>query len=178
MADEKKPKAAAKPETPAKKESEKKEAAAPAVKEATAAVAAVEGAAAPEAAEKVDKKAAKGKKRTGVAGIANIRASFNNTIVTIADLQGNIVCWSSPGKNGFKGSRKSTPYAAGVAAEQAAKAALEMGMRRVEVRVKGAGAGREAAVRSIQAAGLTVSSIKDITGIPHNGCRPPKRRRV
>lgn len=173
MAEEKKPKATKPAEKP-KKEAEKKEA--PAEKESPAS-AAVETAAPEAAVERAEKKL-KGKKRASVAGIANIRASFNNTIITIADLQGNIVCWSSPGKNGFKGSRKSTPFAAGVAAENAAKMALEMGMRRVEVRVKGAGAGREAAIRSIQAAGLTVSSIKDITGIPHNGCRPPKRRRV
>ncbi|NLJ86222.1 MAG: 30S ribosomal protein S11 [Firmicutes bacterium] len=111
-------------------------------------------------------------------GIAHIRSTFNNTIVTICDRQGNVVSWASAGNMGFKGSRKSTPFAAGLAAESAAKAAMEHGMRDVEVYVKGPGAGREAAIRSIQAAGLDVSLIKDVTPIPHNGCRPPKRRRV
>ncbi|NMB35459.1 MAG: 30S ribosomal protein S11 [Firmicutes bacterium] len=111
-------------------------------------------------------------------GIAHIKSSFNNTVITITDLQGNNVSWSSAGAVGFKGSRKSTPFAAQLAAESAARAAMEYGMRQVEVYVKGPGAGREAAIRSLQAAGLEVNLIKDVTPIPHNGCRPPKRRRV
>lgn len=110
--------------------------------------------------------------------IAHIRSTFNNTIVTITDKQGNVLAWSSSGNQGFKGSRKGTPYAAGLAAEAAARAAMDHGVREVEVYVKGPGAGREAAIRSLQAAGLEVSLIKDVTPIPHNGCRPPKRRRV
>ncbi|HPU01490.1 MAG: 30S ribosomal protein S11, partial [Firmicutes bacterium] len=104
--------------------------------------------------------------------------TFNNTIITITDKEGNAIAWSSAGNVGFKGSRKSTPFAAQMAAESAAKAAMEHGMRQVEVLVKGPGAGREAAIRSLQAAGLEVNTIKDVTPIPHNGCRPPKRRRV
>ena len=111
-------------------------------------------------------------------GIAHIRSTFNNTIVTISDPQGNALSWASSGQAGFKGSRKSTPYAAQMAAESAARGAMEYGLRDVEVFVKGPGAGREAAIRSLQAAGLEVSLIKDVTPIPHNGCRPPKRRRV
>lgn len=111
-------------------------------------------------------------------GVAHIRSTFNNTIVTIADPQGNALSWASSGQAGFKGSRKSTPFAAQLAAEAAAKTAMEYGLREVEVFVKGPGAGREAAIRSLQAAGLEVSMIKDVTPIPHNGCRPPKRRRV
>ncbi len=111
-------------------------------------------------------------------GIAHIRSTFNNTIVTITDKQGNVLSWSSAGNQGFKGSRKGTPYAAGMAAETAARAAMDHGVREIEVYVKGPGAGREAAIRSLQAAGLDVSLIKDVTPIPHNGCRPPKRRRV
>ncbi|MCL2545899.1 MAG: 30S ribosomal protein S11 [Oscillospiraceae bacterium] len=111
-------------------------------------------------------------------GAVHIRASFNNTMVTITDLQGNAVCWSSAGKLGFRGSKKSTPFAAQSAAEVAAKAAMEHGMRTVEVYVKGPGSGREAAIRALQTAGLDVHLIKDVTPIPHNGCRPPKRRRV
>ncbi|NMB45321.1 MAG: 30S ribosomal protein S11 [Firmicutes bacterium] len=111
-------------------------------------------------------------------GVAHIRSTFNNTIVTISDRQGNVISWASAGHMGFKGSRKSTPFAAGLAAENAARAAMEHGMREVEVYVKGPGAGREAAIRSLQAAGLDVNLIKDVTPIPHNGCRPPKRRRV
>jgi len=111
-------------------------------------------------------------------GIAHIRSTFNNTIVTITDKQGNVLCWSSAGNQGFKGSRKGTPFAAGMAAEAAARAAMDHGMREIEVYVKGPGAGREAAIRSLQAAGLEVNLIKDVTPIPHNGCRPPKRRRV
>jgi small subunit ribosomal protein S11 len=111
-------------------------------------------------------------------GQAHIQSTFNNTIVTITDPAGNVVCWSSAGQNGFKGSRKSTPYAAQIASEQAARKAMENGMRSIEVFVKGPGAGREAAIRSLQSAGLQVVSITDVTPIPHNGCRPPKRRRV
>jgi small subunit ribosomal protein S11 len=111
-------------------------------------------------------------------GVAHIRSTFNNTIVTITDTQGNAVAWSSAGALGFKGSRKSTPFAAQMAAETAAKTALEQGMKSLEVTVKGPGAGREAAIRSLQAAGLEVTAIVDVTPVPHNGCRPPKRRRV
>lgn len=111
-------------------------------------------------------------------GIAHIQSTFNNTIVTISDVNGNTISWSTAGANGFKGSRKSTPFAAQTAAEVAAKAAMEHGMRSVEVMVKGPGSGREAAVRSLQAAGLEVTTIKDVTPFPHNGCRPPKRRRM
>lgn len=111
-------------------------------------------------------------------GIAHIHSTFNNTIVTLTDMAGNAVSWASAGTVGFKGSRKSTPFAAQMAAEAAAKAAMDMGMRNVEVYVKGPGAGREAAIRALQAAGLEVNAIKDVTPIPHNGCRPPKRRRL
>ena len=111
-------------------------------------------------------------------GAAHIRSSFNNTMVTITDLQGNAISWASAGGLGFRGSRKSTPFAAQVAAETAAKAAMEHGLRTVEVYVKGPGSGREAAIRALQTAGLDVNMIKDVTPIPHNGCRPPKRRRV
>lgn len=111
-------------------------------------------------------------------GQAHVLSTFNNTIVTITDPQGAVVCWSSAGQSGFKGSRKSTPYAAQVTADSAARKAMENGMRSVEVFVKGPGSGREAAIRSLQSAGLQVSSITDVTPIPHNGCRPPKRRRV
>ena len=111
-------------------------------------------------------------------GAAHIRATFNNTIVTITDVTGNAVSWASAGELGFKGSRKSTPYAAQMAAETAAKAAMEHGMKNVEVYVRGPGSGREAAIRALQATGLEISMIKDVTPIPHNGCRPPKRRRV
>ena len=116
--------------------------------------------------------------RTVTIGVANILATFNNTIVTITDKEGNTIAWASTGSSGFKGSKKSTPFAAGIAAENAGKKALERGMKEVEVSVKGPGAGRESAIRSIQAAGLTIRSIKDVTPIPHNGCRPQKRRRV
>jgi small subunit ribosomal protein S11 len=111
-------------------------------------------------------------------GIAHVNASFNNTMITITDDQGNTVAWSSAGANGFKGSRKSTPYAAQVAADSAAKKASEHGVKNLEVEVKGPGAGRESALRALQAAGFTITSIRDVTPIPHNGCRPPKRRRV
>ncbi len=111
-------------------------------------------------------------------GAAHIKSTFNNTIITITDRQGNTVSWSSSGQTGYKGSRKSTPFAAQIAAEAAAKVAIDQGMKEVEVFVKGPGSGREAAIRALQAAGLEVSTIKDVTPIPHNGCRPPKRRRV
>jgi small subunit ribosomal protein S11 len=124
------------------------------------------------------KKARKKDRRVPTNGVAHVRASFNNTIVTITDTDGNVISWSSSGKAGFKGSRKSTPFAAQVAAEGAAREALGLGLKRVEVWVKGPGAGREAAIRSLQAAGLEIAAIKDVTPIPHNGCRPPKRRRV
>ena len=111
-------------------------------------------------------------------GTVHIQSTFNNTIVTVADMQGNAISWASAGEMGFKGSKKSTPFAAQTAAETAAKAAMEHGLKTVEVYVKGPGAGREAAIRALQSAGLDVSLIKDVTPIPHNGCRPPKRRRV
>ena len=111
-------------------------------------------------------------------GAAHIRSTFNNTIVTITDVKGNVISWASAGGLGFKGSRKSTPFAAGEVAETAAKKAMEHGLKTVEVYVKGPGAGREAAIRALQATGLDVTMIKDVTPIPHNGCRPPKRRRV
>ena len=117
-------------------------------------------------------------KRRVEKGCAHIHASFNNTIVTITDTQGNAISWASAGEMGFKGSKKSTPFAAQTAAETAAKAAMEHGLKTVEVYVKGPGSGREAAIRALQAAGLEVRMIKDVTPIPHNGCRPPKRRRV
>ena len=129
---------------------------------------------------------AKGKKQTTrrrtkeniESGIAHIRSTFNNTIVTITDMQGNALSWSSAGALGFRGSRKSTPFAAQMAAETAAKTSMEHGLKTLEVTVKGPGAGREAAIRSLQAAGLEVTAIRDVTPVPHNGCRPPKRRRV
>ena len=111
-------------------------------------------------------------------GIAHIRSTFNNTIVTITDMAGNGISWATAGELGFKGSRKSTPYAAQTAAEQAARGAMEHGMKTVEVYVKGPGAGRESAIRALQTAGLNITLIRDVTPIPHNGCRPPKRRRV
>jgi small subunit ribosomal protein S11 len=111
-------------------------------------------------------------------GVAHILASFNNTIVTITDKSGNTICWASTGTTGFSGSKKSTPFAAQVAASEAAKKAVGYGVKDVEVYIKGPGAGRESAIRAIQAAGLTIKAIKDVTPIPHNGCRPPKRRRV
>ena len=111
-------------------------------------------------------------------GAAHIHSTFNNTIVTLTDEAGNVISWASAGELGFKGSRKSTPFAAQMAAETASKTAMEHGLRKVDVFVKGPGAGREAAIRALQAAGIEVTSIKDVTPIPHNGCRPPKRRRV
>jgi small subunit ribosomal protein S11 len=125
------------------------------------------------------KKSAKKKEKKIVpVGVAHIQASFNNTTVTIADLEGNVVCWSSAGSLGFKGSRKGTPFAAQQAALTAANRAREAGMRTLEVNVKGPGSGRDSAIRALQTAGLEVRTIRDVTPIPHNGCRPPKRRRV
>ena len=124
---------------------------------------------------------AKGKKkekRVLSRGVVHIQSTFNNTIVSITDHEGNVIAWASAGGQGFKGSRKGTPYAAQVAADQAAKKALEQGVRPVDVHIKGPGAGREAALRSLQAAGFSITLIKDVTPLPHNGCRPPKRRRV
>jgi small subunit ribosomal protein S11 len=120
----------------------------------------------------------KPKKRASADGIAHIRATFNNTLVNITDTQGNVIAWGSPGKSGFKGSRKSTPFAAQIAAEVVGKAAYDAGVRKVEVHIKGAGNGRESSIRALASAGLRVTAIKDYTAIPHNGCRPPKRRRV
>jgi small subunit ribosomal protein S11 len=118
------------------------------------------------------------KKRASSDGIAHVRATFNNTIINISDLQGNVIAWGSPGKSGFKGSRKSTPFAAQIAAEVVGKAAYDAGVRKVEVHIKGAGNGRESSIRALASAGLRITAIKDYTAIPHNGCRPPKRRRV
>ena len=117
-------------------------------------------------------------KKNVLSGVAHIQATFNNTIITITDKEGNVVTWSSSGTQGFKGSRKSTPFAAQMAAEDAAKKAMEHGMRSIDVYVKGPGAGREATLRALQATGIKVHMIRDVTPIPHNGCRPPKRRRV
>jgi small subunit ribosomal protein S11 len=117
-------------------------------------------------------------RKVSVNGVAHVQATFNNTIISIADADGQIVGWASAGKVGFKGSRKSTPFAAQLAAEDAAKQVLALGMRKVDVHVKGPGAGREAAIRSLSAAGLQIQAIRDVTPIPDNGCRPPKRRRV
>ena len=117
-------------------------------------------------------------KRVVIDGVAHIHASFNNTIITISDRQGNALCWATAGGSGFRGSRKSTPFAAQVAAERCSTTALEFGMKSVDVFVKGPGPGRESAVRALNAAGLRINSISDVTPIPHNGCRPPKRRRV
>ncbi|SRR5579885_550210 len=123
-------------------------------------------------------RARKKEKKNVALGVAHVAATFNNTIITITDTAGNAISWSSAGMMGFKGSRKSTPYAAQVAAEDAGKKAVEHGMRTLEVEVSGPGSGRESALRALQAVGLTVTSIRDVTPIPHNGCRPPKRRRV
>ncbi len=124
-------------------------------------------------------KARKKKEKKNIAkGIAHIQSTFNNTIITITDLSGNVIAWSSAGSRAFKGSRKGTPFAAQIAATDVAKKAMEFGMQTVDVYVKGPGAGREAALRSLQAAGFRINLIKDVTSIPHNGCRPPKRRRV
>lgn len=134
-----------------------------------------QGGAATPAPEPIKKKK---KIQVDISGKVFIKATFNNVIVTITDVYGNTISWSSAGKNGFKGSRKNTPFAAQVSAEAAAKAARDLGLRKVEVFIKGPGSGREAAIRALQVAGLEISSIRDVTPIPHNGCRPPKRRRV
>jgi small subunit ribosomal protein S11 len=120
----------------------------------------------------------KTKKVVEADGVAHIKATFNNTIVTITDSKGNAVTWASAGKAGFKGSKKSTPFAATVAAEQAGREAMALGVRRVKVRVQGPGSGRESAIQALSSAGLTITSIQDVTPLPHNGCRPPKKRRV
>ncbi|MBC8180769.1 30S ribosomal protein S11 [candidate division KSB1 bacterium] len=124
------------------------------------------------------RKKSKKKEKVEANGVAHIKATFNNTVISLTDNYGNVISWASAGRVGFKGSRKSTPFAAQLAAESAAKEAMDLGLRKVEVLVKGPGSGREAAVRSIQAAGLEITAIRDVTPIPHNGCRPPKRRRV
>src|SRR5687767_15804526 len=129
--------------------------------------------------EKKDRKSGKRKEKRNVPhGVAHIQATFNNTIVSLTDPEGNLLSWSSAGRIGFKGSRKGTPFAAQVAAQNAAQLAQEHGIRSVDVKVKGPGAGRESAIRALAASGLDIKSIKDVTPIPHNGCRPPKRRRV
>jgi len=130
---------------------------------------------------KEQKQKSKKKKKQRVVeaeGVAHINATFNNTLITITDVNGNAVTWGSAGKSGFKGSKKSTPFAATIAAEECAKEALSLGLKRVHVRVQGPGSGRESAIQALQSAGLAIRSIKDVTPIPHNGCRPPKRRRV
>lgn len=124
------------------------------------------------------KKGAKKEKRNITYGAAHIQATFNNTIITITDPNGGVIAWASAGNLGFKGSRKGTPYAAQMAAATAAKKAMDVGMKQVDIYVKGPGAGRESAIRALQAAGLEINLIKDVTPVPHNGCRPPKRRRV
>jgi len=129
-------------------------------------------------AKAVRKTGKKKEKRNITEGVAHIQSTFNNTIVTITDLSGNVIAWSSSGLQGFKGSRKSTPFAAQMAAEDVVRKAKEQGMRRVQVYIKGPGSGRESALRSLQLAGLTITLIRDVTPVPHNGCRPPKRRRV
>ena len=126
-----------------------------------------------------DKVRAKRKERKNItAGVAHVNSSFNNTKITIADAQGNVISWSSAGTMGFKGSRKSTPYAAQLAAEDAGRKAMEHGMKTLEINVKGPGSGRESALRALQSVGFVITAIRDVTPIPHNGCRPPKRRRV
>lgn len=129
-------------------------------------------------AKAVRKTGKKKEKKNITEGIAHIQSTFNNTIVTITDLSGNVIAWSSSGMQGFKGSRKSTPFAAQMAAEDVVRKAKEQGMRKVQVYIKGPGAGRESALRSLQIAGLTITLIRDVTPVPHNGCRPPKRRKV
>jgi small subunit ribosomal protein S11 len=126
----------------------------------------------------VRKTGKKKEKKNITEGVAHIQSTFNNTIITITDLSGNVISWSSAGLQGFKGSRKSTPFAAQMAAEDAVRKAKEQGLRRVQVYIKGPGSGRESALRSLQLAGLTITIIRDVTPVPHNGCRPPKRRRV
>jgi small subunit ribosomal protein S11 len=118
------------------------------------------------------------KKKASAEGIAHIRATFNNTIINVCDSKGNVIAWNTPGKSGFKGSRKSTPFAAGIAAEVVGKLAYDAGVRKIEVHLRGAGNGREGAIRSLASSGLRITAIKDFTAVPHNGCRPPKKRRV
>jgi small subunit ribosomal protein S11 len=118
------------------------------------------------------------KKKASFEGVAHVKSTFNNTIINVSDLQGNVIAWGSPGKSGFKGSRKSTPFAAQIAAEVVGKMAYDSGVRKIEVHLKGAGNGRESSIRALASAGLKITAIKDYTAIPHNGCRPPKRRRV
>lgn len=127
---------------------------------------------------KEPQKVRKRERKNIISGIAHVNASFNNTMITIADAQGNTIAWSSAGANGFKGSRKSTPYAAQIAAEQAGRKAMEHGMKTLEVNVSGPGSGRESALRALQSVGFTLTTIRDVTPIPHNGCRPRKKRRV
>jgi len=129
-------------------------------------------------AAKIEKKKKKKKRTIEPVGVANIKATFNNTHITLCDLYGNVVAWSTAGTSGFKGSRKSTAYAATLAAQKAAKEAMAMGLMTVEVKVKGPGSGRESAIRALAVEGLQITSIRDVTPLPHNGCRPPKRRRV
>ena len=151
----------------------------PVSSETAPAASAPEGAASEAAAgEGAPKKVKRAKKVVESEGVVHIMATFNNTIVTVADLNGNVVAWGTAGKSGFKGSKKSTPFAATVAAEQAGREAFNLGVRRVHVRVQGPGAGRESAIQALANAGLIVKSIRDVTPIPHNGCRPPKKRRV
>jgi small subunit ribosomal protein S11 len=169
MADEKEKKAEQQPKEPVATEQAAPVAGAPAP--------AAEGAAPVEAGKPVKKAKGKGVKNVPV-GIVHIQASFNNTVVTITDMRGAVISWSSAGRCGFKGSRRSTAYAATLVAQEASRQAVGQGMHEVEIRVQGPGAGRESAIRAIQAAGLSISSIRDVTPIPHNGCRPPKRRRV
>ncbi|MCF8879472.1 30S ribosomal protein S11 [Hyphobacterium sp. SN044] len=127
---------------------------------------------------KEPQKVRKRERKNIISGVAHVNASFNNTMITISDAQGNTISWSSAGANGFKGSRKSTPYAAQIAAEQAGRKAMDHGMKTLEVNVSGPGSGRESALRALQSIGFTLTTIRDVTPIPHNGCRPPKRRRV
>ena len=164
-------------------ESEKEPQATPAPEQAAVPTSAVptSGETTPAAGEAAAAPAVKRRKKNArhvTSGIAHIQASFNNTIVTITDKQGNTICWASAGSSGFHGSKKSTPFAAQIAAASAAKKALELGLKEVEVFVNGPGSGRESAIRSLQQAGLSIHAINDVTPIPHNGCRPPKRRRV
>ena len=185
MAEEKQDTATEEPQAEAAPAAEKPEAAAEAVPAETAPAAEEEAkSSAPTAAELLaddfgDAKVIKAKKSKNVThGIAHIRATFNNTLVTITDMQGNPISWFSAGRAGFKGSRKSTSYAATQVAQRAARDAQSHGLKEVEVRIKGPGSGRESAIRGLQAAGLDITTIKDVTPVPHNGCRPPKRRRV
>lgn len=127
---------------------------------------------------KGEKKKARKKEKVDATGVAHIKASFNNTIITLTDVYGNVIAWASSGRVGFKGSRKSTPYASSQAASEAAKSAMDMGLEKISVEVKGPGSGRESAIRSLQAAGLEITSIRDVTPLPHNGCRPKKKRRI